>query len=195
MLTIRFANGRVVIPVFINIWYKTAAKNISNAQIQSQIDVLNKDFTATDSDFKNIPAQFASLSTNVAITFELVNAVRKPTTKTSWRIRDSNKNIKRRGINLTSLSATLKIWACKIGRGILDYAQFPGGCSANDKVIIDSNYFGLSSATSYLYNLGRTASHKVVHWKNLSHICGGTYSGNDLVSDKPVHKTANFDIL
>ncbi|HQW92717.1 MAG TPA: hypothetical protein PKY28_06425, partial [Ferruginibacter sp.] len=35
------SNGNVVIPVVVNVLYKTAAQNISQAQIQSQIDVLN----------------------------------------------------------------------------------------------------------------------------------------------------------
>jgi hypothetical protein len=104
------------------------------------------------------------------------------------------KNSKRGGIDPTSPSTNLNIWACTIGGGILGYAQFPGGSSATDGVVIDSNYFGLSSAASYPYNLGRTASHEVGHWMNLRHIWGDASCGNDLVSDTPVHKTANFGV-
>src|SRR4051794_37743062 len=46
MLTSRLVNGKVEIPVVVNVLYRTAAENISDAQIQSQIDVLNKDFNA-----------------------------------------------------------------------------------------------------------------------------------------------------
>ena len=42
-------NGIIEIPVVVNVLYRTAAQNISQAQIQSQIDVLNKDFSATNS--------------------------------------------------------------------------------------------------------------------------------------------------
>lgn len=194
ILTNRLVNGKVVIPVVVNVLYRTAAENISDAQIQSQIDVLNKDYTATNSDFKNIPAEFSGVAANISITFELVTIIRKSTTKTSWGTRDAMKNSKKGGINPTSPSTTLNIWACTIGGGILGYAQFPGGSSATDGVVIDSFYFGLSSTASYPYNLGRTASHEVGHWMNLRHIWGDASCGNDFVSDTPVHKTANFGV-
>jgi tRNA1(Val) A37 N6-methylase TrmN6 len=46
MLTGRIVNGKIEIPVNVNVLYRTAAENISLAQIQSQIDILNKDFNA-----------------------------------------------------------------------------------------------------------------------------------------------------
>ena len=194
ILTNRLVNGKVVIPVVVNVLYKTAAENISDNQIQSQIDVLNKDFTATNSDFKKTPTEFSGVAANIDITFELKLIIRKSTTKTSWGTRDAMKNSKKGGLDPTTPSTTLNIWACTIGGGILGYAQFPGGSSATDGVAIDSYYFGLSSAASYPYNLGRTASHEVGHWMNLRHIWGDASCGNDLVSDTPVHKTANFGV-
>jgi len=194
MLTNRLVNGKIVIPVVVNVLYRTAAENISDAQIQSQIDVLNQDYTATNTDFSSTPAEFAGVAANVGITFELVQIIRKSTTKTSWGTRDVMKSSKRGGIDPTSPANTLNMWACTIGGGILGYAQFPGGSSATDGVVIDSNYFGLSSAASYPYNLGRTASHEVGHWMNLRHIWGDASCGNDLVADTPVHKTSNFGV-
>jgi hypothetical protein len=193
-LTNRLVNGKVVIPVVVNVLYRTAAENISDAQIQSQIDVLNKDYTATNPDFSNTPAEFAGVAANVGITFELVKINRKSTTKSSWGTRDAMKKTKQGGLDPTTPSTTLNMWACTIGGGILGYAQFPGGTLATDGVVIDSNYFGLSSAASYPYNLGRTASHEVGHWMNLRHIWGDASCGNDLVSDTPVHKTSNFGV-
>jgi hypothetical protein len=193
-LTKRLVNGKIVIPVVVNVLYRTAAENISDAQIQSQIDVLNKDYTATNSDFSSTPAEFSGVAATIGITFELANIIRKSTTKTSWGTRDAMKNSKKGGIDATTPTKTLNIWACKIGGGILGYAQFPGGSSATDGVVIDSFYFGLSSAASYPYNLGRTASHEIGHWMNLRHIWGDSSCGNDLVSDTPVAKTSNFGV-
>ena len=194
MLTNRLVNGKIVIPVVVNVLYRTAAENISDAQIQSQIDVLNQDYTATNPDFSTVPAEFAGVAANVGITFELVQINRKSTTKSSWGTRDAMKKTKQGGLNPTSPTTTLNIWACTIGGGILGYAQFPGGSSATDGVVIDSKYFGISSAASYPYNLGRTGSHEVGHWMNLRHIWGDASCGNDLVSDTPVHKTANYGV-
>jgi hypothetical protein len=118
--------------------------------------VLNDDFNATNSDFNSVPALFSGVATNVGISFVL-EGIRKATTKTSWGTRDVMKQTKRGGLD-PSPTTKLNIWACTIGGGILGYAQFPGGSSATDGIVIDSNYFGLSSAASYPYNLGRTAS-------------------------------------
>ena len=193
-LTGKLVNGKVVIPVVVNVLYRTAAENISDALIQSQIDVLNKDFTATNADFSSTPALFAGVAANVGITFELVKINRKSTTKTSWGTRDAMKKTKQGGIAPTSPSNTLNLWACTIGGGILVYAQFPGGAAATDGVVIDSKYFGVTSnsGTSYPYNLGRTASHEVGHWMNLRHIWGDATCGSDLVADTPTHNAANY---
>lgn len=194
LLTKRLVNGKVVIPVVVNVLYKTAAENISDAQIQSQIDVLNKDFTATNSDFSNTPAEFATVAANVDITFELVKVNRKSTTKTSWGTRDAMKKTKQGGLDPTSPTTNLNLWVCTIGGGILGYAQFPGGSSSTDGVVVDSRYFGLSGSAYAPYNLGRTATHEVGHWMNLRHIWGDASCGNDLVADTPVAKTANYGV-
>ena len=190
----RLVNGRVVIPVVVNVLYRTAAENVTAAQIQSQIDILNKDFNAQNSDFGSVPAMFAPIAANVGITFELASVVRKSTTKSSWGTRDAMKKTKQGGIAPTNPSTNLNLWVCTIGGGILGYAQFPGGSSATDGVVVDSKYLGLSGNSNYPYNLGRTATHEVGHWMNLRHIWGDANCGSDLVSDTPTHDSANFGV-
>jgi hypothetical protein len=194
ILSGRLVNGKIEIPVIVNVLYKTAAENISDAQIQSQIDVLNQDFNATNSDFNSVPSLFSGVAANVGITFVLEKINRKSTTKTSWGTRDAMKKTKQGGLDPTSPTTKLNMWACTIGGGILGYAQFPGGSSATDGVVIDSKYFGLSGTASYPYNLGRTATHEVGHWMNLRHIWGDANCGSDLVSDTPTHDTANYGV-
>lgn len=194
ILSGRLVNGKIEIPVIVNVLYKTAAENISDAQIQSQIDVLNQDFNATNSDFNSVPSLFSGVAANVGITFVLEQINRKATTKTSWGTRDAMKKTKQGGLDPTSPTTKLNMWACTIGGGILGYAQFPGGSSATDGVVIDSKYFGLSGTASYPYNLGRTATHEVGHWMNLRHIWGDATCGSDLVSDTPTHNTANYGV-
>ena len=196
MLQGRLVNGKIEIPVVVNVLYKTAAENISDAQIQSQIDVLNADFNATNSDYNQVPALFSGVKANVNISFVLDQVIRKATTKTSWGTRDAMKKTKQGGINPTSPATKLNFWVCTIGGGILGYAQFPGGSSATDGVVCDSKYVGVTSdsGSSYPYNLGRTATHEVGHWMNLRHIWGDTTCGTDLVSDTPTHNAANFGV-
>ena len=190
----RLVNGKVEIPVIVNVLYKTAAENISDAQIQTQINVLNQDFNATNPDFSSVPALFSGVAANIGITFVLEKINRKATTKTSWGTRDAMKKTKQGGLDPTSPTTKLNLWACTIGGGILGYAQFPGGSSTTDGVVIDSKYFGLSGTASYPYNLGRTATHEVGHWMNLRHIWGDATCGSDLVNDTPTHNTANYGV-
>lgn len=194
MLSGRLINGKVQIPVIVNVLYRTASENISDAQIQSQIDVLNEDFNAQNADFASVPALFSGVKANVGITFVLEGTYRKATTKTSWGTRDVMKSSKRGGLDPTSPTTKLNIWACTIGGGILGYAQFPGGSSATDGVVIDSQYFGMSGTGAYPYNLGRTATHEVGHWMNLRHIWGDANCGSDLVNDTPSHDSANYGV-
>jgi len=194
MLQGRLVNGKIQIPVIVNVLYRTAAQNISLAQIQSQIDVLNKDFNASNTDYNSVPALFSSVKANIGISFVLETVKRKATTKTSWGTADAMKKTTKGGLNPTSPTTKLNLWVCTIGGGILGYAQFPGGSSTTDGVVIDSNYFGLSSTASYPYNLGRTATHEVGHWMNLRHIWGDATCGSDLVTDTPSHNTANYGV-
>jgi len=137
----RLVNGKIEIPVVVNVLYKTAAENISLAQIQSQIDVLNKDYNALNSDFNSVPPLFSGVKANVGISFVLQGVVRKSTTTTSWGTNDAMKKAPK-GIAPTTPTTVLNMWCCNLGWGILGYAQFPGGPSATDGVVIDNNAFG-----------------------------------------------------
>ena len=190
----RLVNGRIEIPVVVNVLYRTATENISLTQIQSQIDVLNKDFNALNSDFNQVPTTFSGVKANVGITFVLDAVYRKSTKKTSWGTRDAMKKSSQGGLNPTSPTTKLNLWVCTIGGGILGYAQFPGGSSATDGVVIDSKYLGTTGTATAPFNKGRTATHEVGHWMNLRHIWGDTTCGSDLVSDTPTHNTANYGL-
>lgn len=194
LTTGRLINGKIEIPVVVNVLYKTTAENISLAQIQSQIDVLNKDFNAQNSDYNTANNPYSSVRANVGISFVLDQVIRKSTTKTSWGTNDAMKKSAQGGINPTSPTTKLNMWICTIGGGILGYAQFPGGSSSTDGVVFDSKYTGTTGTATYPFNLGRTATHEVGHWMNLRHIWGDATCGSDLVSDTPVHNTANYGV-
>ncbi|MFT3846656.1 MAG: zinc metalloprotease [Lacibacter sp.] len=196
----RVSNDTLYLPVWVNVLYKTTAQNISNAQIQSQIDVLNEDFAALNADYTNTPSIFTGVrSGNIKIKFvwSSANVTRKSTTKTSWRTDDSMKKNSKGGIDPTSPTTTLNLWSCNLANGILGYAQFPGGSSATDGVVILYSAFGSRAkypGGTYVstYDLGRTATHEVGHWFNLRHIWGDATCGNDQVGDTPAHNTANY---
>lgn len=194
MLSGRLVNGKVQIPVVVNVLYRTSAENISLAQIQSQIDVLNKDFNAGNSEYNSVPSLFSGVKANVGISFVLDQVIRKATTVSSWGTNDAMKKTSSGGLAPTSPTTKLNLWVCTIGGGILGYAQFPGGSSSTDGVAIDSKYLGTTGTATYPFNLGRTATHEVGHWMNLRHIWGDATCGSDLVSDTPTHNAANYGV-
>jgi len=190
------ALGKIEIPVVVNVIYRTATENISDAQIQSQIDVLNEDFHATNADVGLTPPAFSGVVANFDIQFVLVATNRKQSTKRSWGVNDAMKKSNQGGINPTNPTENLNIWVVNRmtsgGSTILGYAQFPGGNPATDGVVIGYNFFGRVGTLSAPFNKGRTATHEVGHWMNLRHIWGDATCGSDLVSDTPTHNTANF---
>lgn len=184
----------VTIPVAVHVLYNTAQENISLAQIQSQIDVLNSDFSNTNADRTLLPGAFASLPADMSIRFTLdpANIDRKQSNKSSWGTRDAMKSAKKGGINPKDPSRYLNMWVCNIGGGILGYAQFPGGTLATDGVVMGPQYFGSTGYVAAPFDKGRTATHEVGHWLNLRHIWGDANCGNDQVADTPTQQTANY---
>ena len=60
----------VTIPVVVHVVYNTSAQNISNAQIQSQIANLNRDFRRNNADASTIPSAFSGLAADTRIEFK-----------------------------------------------------------------------------------------------------------------------------
>jgi hypothetical protein len=185
------------VPVVVNVLYNTPAQNISDAQIQSQIDVLNEDFGGTNADVNKTGTYQSVKSGDVKIRFVLQSIVRKATSTTSWGTNDAMKKSSTGGIDPTSPATTLNLWSCNLSNGILGYAQFPGGSASTDGVVILFSAFGSRSkypSGTYIntYDLGRTATHEVGHYFNLRHIWGDRRCGDDLVADTPAHDGANY---
>lgn len=188
-------NDIITIPVVVNVLWNTTQENISDAQIQSQIDVLNEDYSNTNTDLTKTPTAFKPLIGKMNVKFVLSAVYRKQTTKTSWGTNDDIKKTNKGGLNPTDPTKKLNMWVGNIGGGILGYAQFPGGKAATDGVVIGPNYFGRTGYVSAPFDKGRTASHEVGHWLNLRHIWGddGTKcTGSDLVSDTPNAAGPNY---
>src|SRR6266542_1822246 len=63
--------GVTRIPVIVHVVYNTAAQNISDAQCQSQIDVLNQDFRRQNPDVAQVPAVWQAITADCRIEFQL----------------------------------------------------------------------------------------------------------------------------
>ena len=185
---------RINIPVVVHVVYNTTQQNISDAQVQSQIDVLNEDFTATNKDYNNYDAGYTAVKGNVDIKFCLALIIRKQTDKTSFGVNDQVKRNSSGGSDPVDPMHFLNIWVCNLGGNVLGYAYYPGIKPEKYGAVIHYLSFGRGAGYSFFtsYDLGRTATHEVGHCLGLVHIWGDKNCGDDQVDDTPLHNGPNF---
>ncbi|MGI9191756.1 MAG: fibronectin type III domain-containing protein [Chitinophagaceae bacterium] len=189
--------GIKTIPVVVHVIYRTANENISDAQIMSQIDILNKDFRKLNTDWTNTPAPFINSVADCGFQFCLAQVdpngnpttgiIRVPTTVTSFTADDKVKFTAQGGDDAWDRNKYLNIWVCNMA-GYLGYASFPGSPANVDGIVVQHSAFGSGGNTVWPYNLGRTATHEIGHWMNLFHIWGDDGTGclgSDRVDDTP----------
>jgi len=195
------------------------ASNISQAQVQSQLDVLNEDYRNRNSDGTQVPAAFQPVRADAQ--FQFVLATRSPTGQLL-----AEPGIDRVDRNALGLQAapydeayiddTIKpatdwnpdqyvnIWVMDLGRTLLGYAQFPdntaglaglstlGGAPNTDGVVIAYPAFGRVGTLYSTYDRGRTLTHELGHWLGLIHVWGDSNCGDDYCADTPTQQTANL---
>lgn len=200
----------IKIPVVVHVVWNKEEQNISDAQIHSQIDVLNRDFRRTNPDITKVPPPWKDLAADARIEFHLAKKdpdgnpttgiTRTRTTKTSFSYEGLKQPVKSKatgGADPWPSDRYLNIWVCQLGGGLLGYAQFPGGPPETDGVVILHTAFGTEGTAKKPgnpFNLGRTATHEIGHWLNLYHIWGddnGGCSGSDEAADTPNQGNAN----
>ncbi len=179
--------GIINIPVYVHIVMPNA-NGVSNNQVQSQMNVLNNDFSSPNTN--QLPSgatDFINDATNSEISFSLAGTFRHDNSTAEWGTRDAVKQV----YPPITPATHLNVWVCNIGGGILGYAQFPGGSSTTDGVVL--LYSSLPGGTAAPYNLGRTLTHEVGHYLNLRHIWGdGRCRQDDFVTDTPSSDSANY---
>jgi hypothetical protein len=193
------------IPVAVHVVYRTARENISNAQINSQIRILNADFRKKNADATKVPAVFQPLHADCNIQFKLATKdvfgqattgiTRTKTSVPSFTFDDGVKSSQTGGADPWPAKRYLNIWVCNLGDGLLGYAQFPGGPWKTDGVVILHTAFGDTGTATDPFDLGRTTTHEVGHWLNLYHIWGddGTgCKGSDHCDDTPNQGSENY---
>src|ERR1051326_1569000 len=202
--------GPYRIPVVAHVIYRAAEENISDQQITSQIDVLNRDFRMKNPDVTNVPAPFKQFASDAQIEFALAsrdpkgqptNGITRTQTTVPRFFEDNGmKFTASGGADAWDSSRYLNIWVCPEiirrdnGQPLLGYAQFPGGLPATDGVAILHKAFGTTGTAGAPFDLGRTATHEIGHWLDLFHIWGdkSDCTGDDQVADTPRQQQENY---
>ena len=203
----------VVVHVFNNGEPIGTGPNITDAQINSQITVMNIDY-------RNLAGSTIPAAADVEVEFCL--AQQDPNGLPTDGI--NRVNIGQNGITETSLpdaqnqmdafkpssiwdpSKYMNMWSVAFngGSGLLGYAQFPGGPANTDGVVSDYRFFGSSDyddgsfILSAPFDKGRTMTHEVGHFLGLYHTfqdgtCTDDYTTGDLCADTPGVATANYN--
>jgi hypothetical protein len=196
--------GVVRIPVVVHVVWNTPAQNVSLAQIQSQIAVLNADFRRTNADASSVPSAFSGVTADTRIEFAL--AVRDPncgptdgitrtntaTTSFTTATRNNVKSAATGGADPWPSNRYLNIWVANFTGTLLGFATFPGSPAALDGFVVRTTAFGTTGTATAPFNLGRTATHEIGHWLNLLHIWGDdTIQANQCLGSDECGDTPN----
>ncbi len=214
-------NSTIIIPVVVHILHRGepigVGRNISVAQIQSQIDVLNEDFRRLNADRFNTPAVFQPVAGDPNFEFRLAcidpngNAT-TDITRTMAGVEQFNPLGNRNsdgsfneqaigikfasnGINAWATDRYLNIWVCDMSGGLIGYGQFPDEFTTKpntDGVVMLFNAFGRVGNLLPTLDQGRVCVHEIGHWLNLRHIWGDANCGNDFVDDTPTQQAPNW---
>ncbi|AFC25887.1 M43 family zinc metalloprotease [Saprospira grandis] len=189
-------------------------ENISDAQILSQIQVMNEDFRK----LAGTPGDGSGVDVEIEFCMAQYDETNGPSTGIN-RV-----NIGQTGVTRNQLENTIKpntqwdptqylnMWTCRFvapDNGLLGYAQFPsasglggmpanGGAANTDGVVMLFSAFGSSAIApggtyNAPYDLGRTTTHEVGHWLGLRHIWGdGDCTLDDFCADTPESDDPNY---
>ncbi len=194
--------------------------NISDAQILSQLAVLNEDFRKLNADTATIQSVFAGVASDCEINFCLAQTNPQGGLTTGIdRINYTTLGPTTPPFQKSYIDGTIKpntiwntnnylnIWVVPDyndnGFDILGHATFPAGSglsglsapfgtATTDGVVVWYKSCGRVGNVQFPYHKGRTATHEIGHWLGLRHIWGDATCGNDFCGDTPTQQTANF---
>ncbi|MBC7569624.1 MAG: PKD domain-containing protein [Spirosoma sp.] len=209
----RVAAPVITIPIIVHVVHNGeavgAGRNISQAQVQSQLVTLNEDFRRQPRTrgFNDSP-----VGADIEIEFCLAavdrqgRAMAEPGIdrynggRATWG-RDDIEGVLKPS-TFWDPNKYFNVWVLDFDSAdrLLGYAQFPSQSNlqgiptespaSTDGVVIAYRSFGNAEKGNFPimqapYNLGRTMTHETGHWLGLRHIWGDANCGNDFVDDTP----------
>ena len=208
------------IPVVVHVVHNNASNliggannpNISEAQILSQMTVLNEDYRKK---INTLGYNTSPVGADMEIEFYLAfkdpkgnpsNGITRHFVDKSSFNPYADGDIELSNIAYWPSDKYLNIWIVPELTGTIGYSQFPYSNSVpgfaqtliakakTDGIYVPHKYFGKNTGTAIagLYKLGRVATHEIGHWLGLIHTWGDDFCGNDFCSDTPQAEKGNL---
>ena len=190
-----------IIPVVFHIVYNKPSQDFTDAQVQKQLDILNRDFARLNPDTVKTPSVWKSIASDGGVQFCLAkrdpfgNAttgiIHTRTNVTDLANLNSVKSSASGGDDIWNAKRYLNIWVTYIDQNTFGYSTFPTDLAQYpqiDGIVINSKAFSINDSNFIKRNLGRTLTHEVGHWLNLFHTFGtdiGVKCSTDFVDDTP----------
>ncbi|HEX8330468.1 MAG TPA: M43 family zinc metalloprotease [Hymenobacter sp.] len=168
----------VTVPVVMHIIHTGGANNISDAQVNDAIRVINEDFSKTNADSADVIPFFLPRVANVGFKMKLAkidpngNCTTGITRTYSTLTSVGDNQVK--GLILWDQSKYLNVWICTAANGAGGYAYLPCTGGGLDGIVIRNAQFG-SIGTSGGSNFAvRSLTHEIGHYLGLPHTWGGS---------------------
>ncbi|MBD80969.1 MAG: PKD domain-containing protein [Crocinitomicaceae bacterium] len=186
------------IPVVVHVIHNGGSENISEAQIQSQIQILNEDYgkiSGTNGDGNGVDTRIRFCLAKIDPKGRCTNGIVR--VKSSLTNHQSYQRAMLKELSFWDNEKYLNIYTVKsINGNVGGYSSFPDGPAEEDGFVVRHNLFGnLGSASS---SIGRTASHELGHWLGLYHTfnngCGiDLCTDGDYVCDTPPQSLPSYN--
>jgi PKD repeat protein len=171
----------LIIPVVFHIIHDNGPENISDAQVEDAIRILNLDFNKLNTDWPSVKEEFLDLVADVGIEFRL--AQKDPQGNcTNGITRTRNEATYLGDQQMTGLiqwprNRYMNVWvgASAGGANVAGYTNYPSSVNNNptrDGIVMRHNYVGSIGTGSS--SGSRTLTHEVGHWINLPHLWGSS---------------------
>jgi PKD repeat protein len=215
----RITDEILTIPVVVHVIHNGEpvgfGPNLSEEQVQSQIDAMNEHFRKVGTGSNDNPFG-ADVEIEFAPAIWDMNGQRMPEPGID-RVNGNKEDWNQLAIQAILKERTIwdpfqyfNIWTVKFGdqsQGLLGYAQFPSqsgldglgeneGTESTDGVVINYRTFGTTSNVPKPYHEGKITSHEVGHWLGLRHVWGdGKCNMDDFCEDTPNCSDASWSSM
>ncbi len=180
----RGGGGPYVIPVVFHIIHNNGVENISDAQVEDAVRILNEDYSRMNPDWTQVVPAFIDLVADVGIEFRLARLDPQGNC-TNGITRTVSNQTSLGDFEMTQLiqwprERYMNVWVCRYANGAAGYTYYPIWLDTwpeADGIVVQHNYLGSIGTGSPFRS--RVLSHETGHWLNLKHCWGDSNEPGD----------------